>query len=147
MEYEVQVEKDQNGRVIVNFYGIDFDITDEFVDGKCRKTIFGDRYLFILEERKEEKTDKPVENAESSVEPSEETQPSNDNQQEISEETHHGESPVAETEQHEPEQPAGNTEENHTVDDSSNENTSVEEGVMESSKEAESNPETQEGEN
>lgn len=147
MEYEVLVDKNEEGRIIVNFYGIDFDITDEFVDGKCKKTIFGDRYIFVLDKQKEEKTNKSVENVESSVEPSEETQPNNDNQQETSEETPHEESPVAETEQHEPEQPAENTEENHTADDSSNENASVEEGVMESSKEAESNPETHEGEN
>lgn len=147
MEYEVQVAKNEEGRVIVNFYGIDFDITDEFVDGKCKKTIFGDRYIFVLDKQKEEKTNEYVENAERSVEPSEETQPNNDNQQEVSEETPHEESTVAETEQHESEQPAENTEENHSTDDSNNENVSVEEGVMEGSKEAEPNPETQEGEN
>ena len=35
MEYEILVEKDSNGRVIVDFYGLDFDITNEFVDGRC----------------------------------------------------------------------------------------------------------------
>lgn len=130
MEYEVQVEKDQNGRVIVNFYGIDFDITDEFVDGKCHKVIFGDPIVFVL--KGEEVHENPVKNSNSAEESPEK----------------HEESPVAETEQHEPEQPVENTsEENHPVDDSNNENASAKEGVMESPKEAESNPETQEGEN
>ena len=48
MEYEILVEKDNNGRVIVDFYGIDFDITDEFVNGKCHKVIFGDQIVFVL---------------------------------------------------------------------------------------------------
>ena len=61
MEYEILVEKDNNGRVIVDFYGIDFDITDEFVNGKCHKVIFGDQIVFVLKgaEIKEE----PVENS------------------------------------------------------------------------------------
>ena len=61
MEYEILVEKDNNGRVIVDFYGIDFDITDEFVNGKCHKVIFGDQIVFVLKgtETKEE----PVENS------------------------------------------------------------------------------------
>ena len=60
MEYEILVEKNSNGRVIVDFYGIDFDITDEFVNGKCHKVIFGDQIVFVLKgaEIKEE----PVEN-------------------------------------------------------------------------------------
>lgn len=143
MEYEVPVAKNEEGRVIVNFYGIDFDITDEFVDSKCKKTIFGDRYVFILEVKKEEKTDKPVENVESSVEPSGGTQPNNDNQQETSEENYHEESPVAETEQHEPAQPVENTEVSYPSDDSNNENTPAEKD----SKETESNPESQKSEN
>lgn len=48
MEYEILVEKNSNGRVIVDFYGIDFDITDEFVNGKCHKVIFGDQIVFVL---------------------------------------------------------------------------------------------------
>ena len=184
MEYEVQVERDQNGRVIVDFYGLDFDITDEFVNGKCHKVIFGDPIVFVLKnETKEEpvensntaeetpethgevpetehpeehdevaeepeKHDEPVVGTGSSVESSEETQPNNDSQQGVSEGTTHEESPVAEAEQHEPEQPAENTsEENHTPDDSNNENTPAEEDVMKDPKEAEHNPETQEGEN
>ena len=61
MEYEILVEKNSNGRVIVDFYGIDFDITDEFVNGKCHKVIFGDQIVFVLKgaEIKEE----PVENS------------------------------------------------------------------------------------
>lgn len=178
MEYEVQVERDKNGRVIVDFYGLDFDITDEFVNGKCHKVIFGDPIVFVL---KDETKEGPVENSstveetsgihtevpesehsetseekhnEATGEPekhdesSEETQPNNDSQQGVSEGTTHEESPVAEAEQHEPEQPAENTsEENHTPDDSNNENTPAEEDVMKDPKEAEHNPETQEGEN
>ena len=65
MEYEILVEKDNNGRVIVDFYGIDFDITDEFVNGKCHKVIFSDQIVFVLKgtETKEE----PVENSENPV--------------------------------------------------------------------------------
>ena len=48
MEYEILVEKDSNGRVIVDFYGLDFDITEEFVNGKCHKVIFGDQIVFVL---------------------------------------------------------------------------------------------------
>lgn len=61
MEYEILVEKNSNGRVIVDFYGIDFDITDEFVNGKCHKMIFGDQIVFVLKgaETKEE----PVKNS------------------------------------------------------------------------------------
>lgn len=61
MEYEILVEKNSNGRVIVDFYGIDFDIIDEFVNGKCHKVIFGDQIVFVLKgtETKEE----PVENS------------------------------------------------------------------------------------
>ena len=130
MEYEVQVAKNEEGRVIVNFYGIDFDITDEFVDGKCHKVIFGDPIVFVL--KGEEVHENPVENSNSAEESPEK----------------HEETPVAEIKLHEPEQPAeNNSGENHPIDDSNNENTSAEEGVMESSKEAESNPGTQEGEN
>nr|DAO14316.1 MAG TPA: hypothetical protein [Caudoviricetes sp.] len=60
MEYEVQVERDQNGRVIVDFYGLDFDITNEFVNGKCHKVIFGDPIVFVL---KNETKEEPVENS------------------------------------------------------------------------------------
>lgn len=61
MEYEILVEKNSNGRVIVDFYGIDFDITDDFVNGKCHKVIFGDQIVFVLKgtETKEE----PVKNS------------------------------------------------------------------------------------
>lgn len=70
MEYEILVEKDSNGRVIVDFYGLDFDITDEFVNGKCHKVIFGDPIVFVLKgaEIKEE----PVENS-NTIEDSPET--------------------------------------------------------------------------
>lgn len=60
MEYEILVEKDSNGRVIVDFYGLDFDITDEFVNGKCHKVIFGDPIVFVL---KNETKEEPVENS------------------------------------------------------------------------------------
>lgn len=61
MEYEILVEKDSNGRVIVDFYGLDFDITNEFVDGKCHKVIFGDPIVFVL--KGAEAKEKPVENS------------------------------------------------------------------------------------
>lgn len=61
MEYEVQVERDQNGRVIVDFYGLDFDITDEFIDGKCHKVIFGDPIVFVL--KGADVKEDPVENS------------------------------------------------------------------------------------
>lgn len=179
MEYEILVEKDSNGRVIVDFYGLDFDITEEFVNGKCHKVIFGDPIVFVLKgaevkdesvenlntaeespethegttepehpEASEEKHDEATEYPEKHDEPSEETQPDNDSQQGFSEGTTHEESPAAEAEQHESEQPVENTsEENHTPDDSNNENTPAEEDVMKDPKETEHNPETQEGEN
>lgn len=179
MEYEIFVEKDSNGRVIVDFYGLDFDITDGFVNGKCHKVIFGDSIVFVLKgaevkdepvensstaedspetheevsepehsETSEEKHDEATGEPEKHDESSEETQPNNDSQQGVSEGITHEESPVAEAEQHELEQPAENTsEENHTPDDSNNENTPAEEDVMKDPKEAEHNPETQEGEN
>ena len=61
MEYEILVEKDSNGRVIVDFYGLDFDITDEFANGKCHKVIFGDPIVFVLKES--ETKDGSVENS------------------------------------------------------------------------------------
>ena len=61
MEYEILVEKDSNGRVIVDFYGLDFDITDEFVNGKCHKVIFGDPIVFVL--KGAEVKDETVENS------------------------------------------------------------------------------------
>lgn len=61
MEYEIFVEKDSNGRVIVDFYGLDFDITNEFVNGKCHKVIFGDPIVFVL--KGVEVKDKLVENS------------------------------------------------------------------------------------
>lgn len=61
MEYEIFVEKDSNGRVIVDFYGLDFDITDGFVNGKCHKVIFGDPIVFVL--KGAEVKDEPVENS------------------------------------------------------------------------------------
>ena len=69
MEYEIFVEKDSNGRVIVDFYGLDFDITNEFVDGKCHKVIFGDPIVFVLKEA--EAKDEPVENSNTAEEPPE----------------------------------------------------------------------------
>lgn len=155
MEYEVQVERDQNGRVIVDFYGLDFDITNEFVNGKCHKVIFGDPIVFIL---KDETKEGPVENSSTVEETSEiHMEVPEPEHSEASEEKHdentgepekHEESPVAEVEQHEPEQPAENTpEENHTPDDSNNESTPAKEDAMKDPKEAEHNPETQEGEN
>lgn len=61
MEYEIFVEKDSNGRVIVDFYGLDFDITDGFVNGKCHKVIFGDPIVFVL--KGAEVKDESVENS------------------------------------------------------------------------------------
>lgn len=61
MEYEILVEKDSYGRVIVDFYGLDFDITDEFVNGKCHKVIFGDPIVFVL--KGAEVKDEPVESS------------------------------------------------------------------------------------
>ena len=69
MEYEILVEKDNNGRVIVDFYGIDFDITDEFVNGKCHKVIFGDQIVFVL--KGAEIKEGPVENSNTTEETSE----------------------------------------------------------------------------
>ena len=66
MEYEILVEKDSNGRVIVDFYGLDFDITDEFVNGKCHKVIFGDPIVFVL--KGAEVKDETVENSNSEPE-------------------------------------------------------------------------------
>ena len=130
MEYEILVEKNINGRVIVDFYGLDFDITDEFVDGKCHKVIFGDPIVFVL--KGAEAKDEPVENSNTAEEVSET----------------HEESPAAEAEQHDSEQPVENaSEENHAPDGSNNENTPAEEDVMKDPKETEHNPETQEGEN
>lgn len=69
MEYEILVEKNSNGRVIVDFYGIDFDITDEFVNGKCHKVIFGDQIVFVL--KGAEIKEWPVENSNTTEETSE----------------------------------------------------------------------------
>ena len=66
MEYEILVEKDSNGRVIVDFYGLDFDITDEFVDGKCHKVIFGDAIVFVLMGADKDETVENSNNAEES---------------------------------------------------------------------------------
>nr|DAJ33760.1 MAG TPA: hypothetical protein [Caudoviricetes sp.] len=166
MEYEILVEKDSNGRVIVDFYGLDFDITEEFVNGKCHKVIFGDPIVFVLKEA--EAKDEPVENSNTVEEVSE-------THEEIPEREHSGEvpehSPVetpgdevaddhsvtseeapAEEKTEESSEgpvsaPVENTEESHSSDDSNNENTPMEEDVMEDHKETEHNPETQEGEN
>lgn len=189
MEYEIFVEKDSNGRVIVDFYGLDFDITDEFVDGKCHKVIFGDPIVFVLKgaEIKEE----PVENS-NTIEDSPEThgELSESEHPEASEEDHN--ETTKETEEHKESEHSGevpehspvetpgdevaddhsvtseeapaeekteessegpvsapveNTEESHSSDESNNENTPMEEDVMEDHKETEHNPETQEGEN
>ena len=87
MEYEILVEKDVNGRVIVDFYGLDFDITEEFINGKCHKVIFGDPIVFVL--KGAEAKDEPVENsntAEESPETHEEV--SESERSEVSEEDH-----------------------------------------------------------
>ena len=181
MEYEILVEKDSNGRVIVDFYGLDFDITDEFVSGKCHKVIFGDPIVFVLKgaEAKDESvensntTEESPETHEENSEPehpevaeepekheelehSEETieyspvetseDESANNHTETTEEAHSEEKPVENSE--EPVvAPVENTEASHPLDDSNNENVPVEKDVMEDPKEAEHNPETQEGEN
>nr|DAQ77474.1 MAG TPA: hypothetical protein [Caudoviricetes sp.] len=181
MEYEILVEKDSNGRVIVDFYGLDFDITDEFVDGKCHKVIFGDAIVFVL--KGAEAKDESVENS-NTTEESPETHEENsepehpevaeepekheelehseetieyspvetsevetaDNYAKTTEEAHAEENPVENSE--EPVvAPVENTEASHPLDDSNNENVPVEKDVMEDPKEAEHNPETQEGEN
>ena len=174
MEYEILVEKDSNGRVIVDFYGLDFDITNEFVDGRCHKVIFGDPIIFVL--KGAEVKDETVENSNTAEESPEThegiTEPEHP---ETSEEKHddateesekHGE-PSEETQPNndsqqgasegttheespaaEAEQPVENaSEENHAPDGSNNENTPAEEDVMKDPKETEHNPETQEGEN
>lgn len=174
MEYEILVEKDSNGRVIVDFYGLDFDITDEFVDGKCHKVIFGDPIVFVLKDA--EVKDESVENsntAEESPETYEEV--SEPDHSEASKEDHN--EITKESEEHEDSEHSGEvleyspvetsgdevaddhsvtseeapaeekTEESHPSDDSNNENTPMEEDVMEDHKETEHNPETQEGEN
>ena len=69
MEYEILVEKDSYGRVIVDFYGLDFDITDEFVNGRCHKVIFGDPIVFVL--KGAETKDEPVKNSNTAEEVSE----------------------------------------------------------------------------
>lgn len=186
MEYEILVEKDVNGRVIVDFYGLDFDITEEFINGKCHKVIFGDPIVFVL--KGAEVKDESVENlntAEESPETHEGT--TEPEHPEASEEKHdeateelekheefgHSEeaieySPVEEHSTEDTDNHAGtseeahadkkieedpisapveNTEESHSSDDSNNENTPMEEDVMEDHKETEHNPETQEGEN
>lgn len=160
MEYEILVEKDSNGRVIVDFYGLDFDITDEFVNGKCHKVIFGDPIVFVL--KGAEIKDEPVENSNTAGEVSETHEESvhsedaieyspveehstedTDNHAGTSEEAHADEKieedPIS--------APVESTEANHPSDDSNNENAPVEEDVMEDPKETEHNPETQEGEN
>ena len=189
MEYEIFVDKDSNGRVIVDFYGLDFDITNEFVDGKCHKVIFGDPIVFVLKEA--EVKDEPVKNsntAEESPETHEGTtepdhsEASKEDHNEITKESEeHKESehseevlehspvetsvdevaddhsvtseeaPAEEKTEESSEEavsaPVENTEESHPSDDSNNENTPMEEDVMEDHKETEHNPETQEGEN
>lgn len=174
MEYEIFVEKDSNGRVIVDFYGLDFDITEEFVNGKCHKVIFGDPIVFVL--KGSEAKDEPVENsntAEESLETHEEV--SEPEHSEASEEDHpeeaieyspvetsgdevaddhyvtSEETPTEEKTEESSEEavsaPVENTEVSHPSDDSNNENTPMEEDVMEDHKETEHNPGTQEGEN
>lgn len=163
MEYEILVEKDSNGRVIVDFYGLDFDITEEFVNGKCHKVIFGDPIVFVLKEA--EAKDEPVENSNTAEEPPETHEESvhsedaieyspveehstedTDNHAGTSEETH-----ADEKTEKAPEEavstPVENTEASHPSDNSNNESAPVEEDAMEDPKEAEHNPETQEGEN
>lgn len=189
MEYEILVEKDSNGRVIVDFYGLDFDITNEFVDGKCHKVIFGDAIVFVL--KGAEAKEKPVENSntveefpetheevsepehsevseedhnETTKEPEEHKESeysgevlehspvetsgdeTADNHTETTEEAHAEENPVENSEELVV-APVENTEASHPLNDSNNENVPVEKDAMEDPKEAEHNPETQEGEN
>lgn len=125
MEYEVQVERDQNGRVIVDFYGLDFDITDEFVNGKCHKVIFGDPIVFVL---KDETKEGPVENSntieetpEAHEENSEDTEEKHDEateEPEVHEESEHPEevieySPVEEHSTEDADNHVGASEETH----------------------------------
>jgi len=189
MEYEIFVEKDSNGRVIVDFYGLDFDITDEFVNGRCHKVIFGDPIVFVL--KGAEAKDEPVENSNIAEEVSEtHEEVSEPEHSKVSEEDHneatkepeeHEESEYSgEVLEHSPVETSGdgvtddhsvtseeapteekteessegpvsapveNTEESHPSDNSNNENTPMEEDVMEDHKETEHNPGTQEGEN
>lgn len=118
MEYEILVEKDSNGRVIVDFYGLDFDITDEFVDGKCHKVIFGDPIVFVLKEA--EVKDEPVENsntAEESPELHEEV--SGPEHSEVSEETHN--ETTKEPEEHEESEHSGEVLEHSPIETSGDE--------------------------
>lgn len=187
MEYEIFVEKDSNGRVIVDFYGLDFDITNEFVDGRCHKVIFGDPIVFVL--KGAEVKDEPVENSNTAEEPPEtHEEVSEPEHSEASEEDHNEATEEPEKHEEHPEEaieyspvetsgnevaddhsvtseeapteekteessgeavsaPVENTEESHPSDGSNNENTPMEEDVMEDHKETEHNPGTQEGEN
>lgn len=103
MEYEILVEKNSNGRVIVDFYGIDFDITDEFVNGKCHKVIFGDQIVFVL--KGTEIKEGPVENSNTTEEtPETHEEVSEPEHPEVYEEKH--DEVVEEPEKHdEPEHP------------------------------------------
>lgn len=125
MEYEILVEKDSNGRVIVDFYGLDFDITDEFVNGECHKVIFGDPIVFVL--KGAEAKGESVENSNTAEEPEKHEEPEHseeaiehppiessgpeatDNHVGTSEEAHTDEKPVEN-----PEEPVVAPEEEHT---------------------------------
>ena len=173
MEYEILVEKDSNGRVIVDFYGLDFDITNEFVDGRCHKVIFGDPIIFVL--KGAEVKDETVENS-NTAETSEEDHNETTKEPEEHEELEHSgevpehspvetpgdevaddhsvtseEAPAEEKAEESSEETVSalveNTEVSHPSDDSNNENAPVEEDVIEDPKETEHNPETKEGEN
>ena len=142
MEYEIFVEKDSNGRVIVDFYGLDFDITEEFVNGKCHKVIFGDPIVFVL---KGAEKDEPVKNSNTAEEISEthEGVPESENS-EASEEDH--KEATKEPEEHEelehsgevPEHSPVETSEDEVADDHSvtSEEAPAEERAEESSEEA-----------
>ena len=147
MEYEIFVEKDSNGRVIVDFYGLDFDITDEFIDGKCHKVIFGDPIVFVL--KGAEVKDESVKNsntAEESPELHEEV--SGPEHSEASEEDHS--ETTKEPEEHEDSEHSGEvleyspveTSGDEVTDDHSvtSEETPTEEKTEESSEEAVSAP-------
>lgn len=128
MEYEIFVEKDSNGRVIVDFYGLDFDITDEFVDGKCHKVIFGDPIIFVL--KGAEVKDETVENSNTAEESPEThegiTEPEHP---ETSEEKH--DDATEESEKHEESVHSEDTIEHSPVEEHSTEDTDNHAGTSE----------------
>lgn len=117
MEYEILVEKDSNGRVIVDFYGLDFDITDEFVDGKCHKVIFGDAIVFVLKGADKDETVENSNTAEESPETHEEV--SDPEHSEASEEDHN--ETTKEAEEHKESEYSGEVLEHSPVETSGDE--------------------------